>query len=42
MNKLLKQTKLSPTEWQQAKKLKGFDRKNYRWSSSEGLYVKID
>ena len=39
-NKLLRQTGLSPAEYQKAKKLKGFDAKNYKWDKKKDLYVK--
>ena len=39
-NPLLKQSKLSPSEYQKAKKLKGFNKDNYKWNADEGLYVK--
>lgn len=35
---LLKQSNLSSTEYQKAKKLKGFDAKNYKWDSNTQLY----
>ena len=38
-NKLLKQDKLSSAEYQKAKKLKGFDPKNYMWDPKQGLYL---
>ena len=38
-NKLLKQNALSPAEWEKAKKLKGFDSKNYSWDKEQGLHV---
>ena len=38
-NKLLRQTALSPTEWEKAKKLKGFDSKNYLWDKKQGLHL---
>ena len=40
VNKLLRQTGLSPAEYQKAKKLKGFDAKNYKWDKKKDLYVK--
>ena len=39
-NKLLKQSKLSSTEYQQAKKLSGFKATNYKWDSKQDLYIK--
>ena len=38
-NNLLKQDDLSPAEYQKAKKLKGFDPKNYMWDPKQGLYL---
>ena len=38
-NKLLKQDALSPAEYQKAKKLKGFDPKNYLWDKKQGLHL---
>lgn len=40
--RLLKQSKLSSAEYQLAKKVKGFDDKQYAWNSDEDLYVKVD
>jgi len=37
--KLLKQSKLSSSEYQKAKKLKGFDPKNYEWDKNQSLYL---
>ena len=37
--KLLKQSKLSSSEYQKAKKLKGFDPKNYEWDKNQNLYL---
>jgi len=39
-NKLLKQSKLSSTEYQRAKKLSGFKAKDYKWDSKQDLYIK--
>jgi len=39
-NKILKQSKLSSSEYQKAKKLKDFNKDDYEWNSVEGLYVK--
>jgi hypothetical protein len=39
-NRLLKVSKLSSAEYQKAKKLKGFDKSNYTWNSSDQLYHK--
>lgn len=39
---LLKQAKLSSSEYQTAKKLVGFNSKNYKWDSKEDLYTKLD
>ena len=36
----LKQSKLSPSEYQKAKKLKAFDAKDWKWNAGEGLYIK--
>lgn len=41
-NKLLNVSKLSSDEYQRAKKLKGFDKSNYTWNSSDQLYYKKD
>lgn len=38
-NNLLKQDALSPAEYQKAKKLKGFDPKNYKWDKNQDLYL---
>ena len=38
-NKLLKQDALSPAEYQKAKKLKGFDPKNYMWDKKQELHL---
>ena len=40
-NSLLKQNKLSSSEYQKAKKLKGFNKDNYKWNADEDLYVKL-
>ena len=39
-NLLLRQSKLSSSEYQKAKKLKGFNKDNYKWDADEDLYVK--
>ena len=39
-NSLLKQSKLSSSEYQKAKKLKGFNKDNYKWNADEDLYIK--
>jgi len=36
---LLKQDALSPAEYQKAKKLKGFDSKNYKWDPKQALHL---
>jgi hypothetical protein len=38
-NNLLKQDALSSSEYQKAKKLKGFDPKNYKWDPNQDLYL---
>ena len=38
-NNLLKQAKLSSAEYQKAKKLKGFDAKNYKWDPKQDLHL---
>ena len=38
-NNLLKQDALSPAEYQNAKKLKGFDPKNYKWDKDQELHL---
>jgi len=38
-NNLLKQDALSPAEYQKAKKLKGFDAKNYKWDAKQDLHL---
>ncbi len=38
-NNLLKQDALSPAEYQKAKKLKGFDPKNYKWDKNQDLHL---
>ena len=38
-NNLLRQTNLSSEEYQKAKKLKGFDPKNYEWDKNQKLYL---
>jgi hypothetical protein len=40
--KLLKQSKLSPAEYQKAKKLQGFKADNYKWNTDEDLYIKVN
>jgi hypothetical protein len=37
----LKQSKLSPVEYQQAKKLKDFKASDWKWNASEDLYTKV-
>ena len=39
INNLLKQDALSPAEYQKAKKLKGFDPKNYKWDKNQDLHL---
>lgn len=39
-NLLLRQSKLSSSEYQKAKKLKGFNKDNYKWDADKDLYVK--
>ena len=39
-NKILKQAKLSSAEYQKAKKLKDFNKDDYKWNPSESLYIK--
>ncbi len=39
VNNLLKQDALSPAEYQKAKKLKGFDPKNYKWDKNQELHL---
>ena len=41
-NALLKQAKLSSAEYQKAKKLKDFNKDNYKWNPDESLYVKLN
>ncbi len=41
-NVLLKQAKLSSAEYQKAKKLKDFNKDNYKWNPDESLYVKLN
>jgi hypothetical protein len=41
-NKILKQAKLSSAEYQKAKKLKDFNKDNYKWNPDESLYVKLN
>ena len=41
-NKMLKQAKLSSAEYQKVKKLKDFNKDNYKWNPSEGLYIKLN
>jgi hypothetical protein len=40
-NKILKQAKLSSTEYQKAKKLKDFNKDDYKWNADESLYIKL-
>lgn len=40
--KLLKQANLSSSEYQTAKKLKGFDETKWKWDSSKDLYAKMN
>jgi hypothetical protein len=37
----LKQSKLSSSEYQKAKKLKAFNVKDWKWNAGEGLYIKV-
>ena len=39
--RLLKQSKLSPAEYQKAKKIQGFKADNYKWNADEDLYTKV-
>jgi len=39
VHKLLRQDSLSPSEWAKAKKLKGFDPKNYLWDKKQELHI---
>jgi len=39
---LLKQSSLSSSEFQQAKKLEGFKKENYRWNGSKDLWDKVE
>ena len=41
-NKILKQAKLSSAEYQKAKKLKDFNKDDYKWNPGESLYVKLN
>ena len=41
-NKLLKQSKLSSAEYQKAKKLKDFNKDDYKWNPGESLYIKLN
>jgi hypothetical protein len=41
-NTLLKQAKLSSAEYQKAKKLKDFNKDDYKWNPGESLYVKLN
>ena len=41
-NKILKQAKLSSAEYQRAKKLKDFNKEDYKWNPAESLYVKAE
>ena len=40
-NKILKQAKLSSAEYQKAKKLKDFNKDDYKWDADESLYIKL-
>ena len=40
-NTLLKQAKLSSAEYQKAKKLKDFNKDDYKWDADESLYIKL-
>jgi uncharacterized protein YjbJ (UPF0337 family) len=40
--KLLKQSKLSSAEYQKAKKLKDFNKDDYKWNPGESLYIKLN
>ena len=39
--KVLKQAKLSSAEYQKAKKLKDFNKDDYKWNADESLYIKL-
>ena len=41
-NALLKQAKLSSAEYQKAKKLKDFNKDDYKWNPGESLYIKLN
>ena len=41
-NTLLKQAKLSSAEYQKAKKLKDFNKDDYKWNPGESLYIKLN
>ena len=41
-NKILKQAKLSSAEYQKVKKLKDFNKDNYKWNPGESLYIKLN
>ena len=41
-NKILKQAKLSSAEYQKAKKLKDFNKDDYKWNPGESLYIKLN
>jgi len=41
-NKMLKQAKLSSAEYQKAKKLKDFNKDDYKWNPGESLYIKLN
>ena len=41
-NKMLKQAKLSSAEYQTAKKLKDFNKDDYKWNPGESLYIKLN
>lgn len=38
----VKSDKLSSAEYQKAKKLKGFNKKDWKWDSKEGLYLRVE
>ena len=38
----VKSDKLSSAEYQKAKKLKGFNKKDWKWDSKEGLYHRVE
>jgi len=39
---ILKQAKISSAEYQKVKKLKDFNKDNYKWNPGEGLYIKLN